>query len=84
VEVFLEGAGGVVSTATDMKIWMAMQLREGKLPNGTDLMPPKYWKDMFSPHCHMGALSIEVEPLFPVLDSIDHLGLGWMLGYYRG
>ena len=70
----MEAAGGVVSNAVDMKLWMAMQLRDGKLANGTELMPAKYLKDMFSPHCHM-PLAMEVEPVFPVLDSVDHVGL---------
>jgi len=76
-----------VSNAEDMNKWLTMliRVRDSYSPSGknkTQLMPAKYWKEMFSKHqaVFMGAH----RPVFPESDTIDSLGLGWKTGCYRG
>jgi len=84
----IDSAGGIFSNAEDMNKWMSMILRDGlawKGPkdgtSGTHLMPYRYWHDIFKSHSITG---YGKSRSYPVLNSLDMLGLGWMNGYYRG
>ena len=81
----LDAAGGVITTASDMALWLHFQLNSGRDRTGNQLLPVGYWLQMHSPQMVLDQPRYPVvRPWFPVADTHTAYGFGWRLGTYRG
>lgn len=75
-------AGGVISSVSDMSQWLRMQLRNGKLENGTPLFSEAVSYEMWQPHTII-PISKGRSARMPSTHFRAY-GLGWSLADYRG
>ncbi|TFK79087.1 beta-lactamase/transpeptidase-like protein [Polyporus arcularius HHB13444] len=77
---FLAGAGGVLSSATDMTKWLAMLVHGGVNPyTNTTVVPPSVFDEITTAH------SIVVHrPLEPSTSLLTGYGMGWRRTSFQG
>jgi hypothetical protein len=65
--------------------WLQLQLREGQLQNGEELLSNRFWGEMMQSQMFLPESEVPItKPYFPVTDEHTASGLGWTLGTYRG
>jgi CubicO group peptidase (beta-lactamase class C family) len=79
------GAGGIISTASDMAKWMRFQLSGGKSPTGKELVKQEVLYETHKPHMQPFELPQTIQkPLFPISDIYSNVDLGWFTNIDRG
>lgn len=80
-------AGAINASATDMALWMQLQLARGKLPNGGRLFSEAQANEMWKPVVIVGAKSFGAAAA-PVMEALSpkfqDYGLGWFIENYHG
>ncbi|KAJ3094094.1 hypothetical protein HDU97_008521, partial [Phlyctochytrium planicorne] len=66
-----EGAGAIWSNIDDMLRWISVILRGGKISNGTELLAPKIFQELFIPRTTIPS------------EELTSYGLGWFLGVFK-
>lgn len=78
LEAMSSGAGGVVSTAHDMALWMAMQSKKGTTADGKELLAPELVKEAHTPQPNAGRSGLGWSRSGPgtTPERIQHSGAG--------
>ncbi|KAK1235669.1 hypothetical protein PQX77_001088, partial [Marasmius sp. AFHP31] len=86
---YLSGAGGIISNAKDMAIWLQALMGDGKNPsNGQEVIPPKVLEDVATPYSIVNEFSFGAQ--FPAgsaekgMFSPVAYGAGEFTNSYRG